>query len=370
MSKDPRLPEVGLRILFVSPGELVGAHLPFVRREAEALRAAGHTVEVFGFDNRSYLPWRVLSQVKQLRHAIRRFSPDIVHAQFGKFNALVAALAKGGAPLVITFRGTDINHNASYSRARSALGLAASQLAAFLGDGLVCVSREIRDKVLASRRRPCIVVPTGVDLRTFVPMERSQARERLGYGADERIVLFNAGRNPAVKDPELAAAAIDVAQVFMEKKTNREIRFVVLDGTAGPGEIPLYMNAADCLLVTSRTEGSPTVVQEAMACNLPVVSVDVGDVRERLAGVAECAVVERDAAALGAALAAVLREPRRSDGRAHAAALGVDAIAARLVELYAEVCGEPRGTRISVRSTALPESRARHTTVGAGRRLS
>jgi glycosyltransferase involved in cell wall biosynthesis len=343
----------------------VGAHLPFVRREAEALRAAGHTVEVFGFDNRSYLPWRVLSQVKQLKNRIDSFAPDIVHAQFGKFNALVAALAKGRAPLVITFRGTDINHNASYSRARSALGLAASQLAAFLADGLVCVSREIRDKVLASRRRRCIVVPTGVDLRTFVPMERSQARKQLGYGADERIVLFNAGRNPAVKDPELAAAAVGVAEVLLG-----EIKFLVLDGSASPDKIPLYMNAADCLLVTSRTEGSPTVVQEAMACNLPVVSVDVGDVRERLAGVAECAVVERDAAALGAALAAVLREPRRSDGRVHAAALGLEAIAARLVELYAEIYGAPRGTRISVRSTALPESRARHTTVGAGRRLS
>jgi glycosyltransferase involved in cell wall biosynthesis len=107
-----------------------------------------------------------------------------------------------------------------------------------------------------------------------------------------------------------------------------------------------------------------------MACNLPVVSVDVGDVRERLAGVAGCAVVERDAAALGAAVAAVLRDAQRSDGRAHAAALGVEAIAARLVELYAGIYGEARGTRISVRSTVLPESRARHTTVGAGRRLS
>jgi glycosyltransferase involved in cell wall biosynthesis len=145
-------------------------------------------------------------------------------------------------------------------------------------------------------------------------------------------VLFNAGHNPAVKDPALAAAAVAEARGYFS-----DLRYVVLDGSAPPDEIPLYMNAADVLLVTSKTEGSPTVVQEAMACNLPVVSVDVGDVRERLEGVLHCAVVSRDPVALGAALANVLREPRRSDGRVHAGGLAVEAIAAHLAELYRRV---------------------------------
>jgi teichuronic acid biosynthesis glycosyltransferase TuaC len=327
-----------LRVLFVSPGVLAGAHLVFVRREAEALRAAGHSVEVFAFDNGRYRPVHLAREVWRLRDEIRRLQPHVVHAQFGKFNALVAALAAGKTPLVITFRGTDINRNTRYSWLRSALGLAASQLAAFAAQGLVCVSSEIRSKVWARAGRPSIVVPTGVDIHSFVPLDRNAARERLGFGPDEKIVLFNAGKNPAVKDPQLAAGAVAEAK----KKIDR-LRFVVLDGTAHPEEIPAYMNAADCLLVTSRTEGSPTVVQEAMACNLPVVSVDVGDVRERLADVSECAVLPgRDPAALGQALAAVLREPRRSDGRAHAAALSVEAIAARLTDFYGTLLGKGR----------------------------
>jgi teichuronic acid biosynthesis glycosyltransferase TuaC len=342
MSGDRKFRTAPLRILFVSPGVLEGAHLVFVRREAEALRDAGHEVDVFGFDNESYLPWRLAAQVLKLRQAIRRARPDVVHAQFGKFNALVAAFSlrlfsyeKANPPLVITFRGTDINRNTKYSWLRSALGLAASQLAAFGARGLICVSKEIRSKVWAGATRPSIVVPTGVDLATFVPLDQAAARKRLGFGAEERIVLFNAGRNPAVKDPELAAAAVAEAQ----KKVGK-LRFVVLDGTAAPEDIPLYMNAADCLLVTSRTEGSPTVVQEAMACNLPVVSVDVGDVRERLAGVRHCAVLpRRDPAALGLALAALLREPRRSDGRVHAAALSIEAIAGRLTDFYGTLLG-------------------------------
>ena len=349
-----------LRILFVAPGALTGAHLPFVRREMEALRAAGHTVEAVSFDNSSYLPWHLASQFSEIKGLIGNFKPDLVHAQFGKFNALVAALAKGRVPLVVTFRGTDINHNTRYSSLRSAVGVAASQAAALLADGLVCVSREIAAKVWA--KKPCIVVPTGVDLKAFHPIDQHQAREKLGFAAHERIVLFNAGRNPAVKDPGLAGDAVCVAETLIGK-----IRFVVLDGTADPQDVPLYMNAADCLLVTSRTEGSPTVVQEAMACNLPVVSVDVGDVRERLEGVSQSVVTSRDAASLASGLVRILKERHRSNGREHAAALGVDAIAARLSEFYAALL---RGTPISVRSTTLPESRARHTTVGADRRLS
>ena len=333
-----------LRVLFVSPGVLAGAHLVFVRREAEALRAAGHEVEVFGFDNSRYSPAHLAREVARLGDAIRRARPDVVHAQFGKFNALVAAFStfligmsaemQKAPPLVITFRGTDINRNTRYSGLRSAIGIAASQAAAFAARAVVCVSREIRDKVWAAALRPALVLPTGVDLRTFVPMERDAARARLGWRPEERVVLFNAGRNPAVKDPELAAAAVAQAKAHLDG-----IRLVVLDGTAAPEEVPVYMNAADCLLVTSRTEGSPTVVQEAMACNLPVVSVDVGDVRERLLGVRHCAVVRRDPGALGLALATLLRHPRRSDGRAHAEALSVDAIAARLIELYGAVLG-------------------------------
>lgn len=316
-----------LRILFVAPAAPGGPPMPFVRREAQALRAAGHVVEIAGFDNRSYLPWRFAAQVLKLRAAVRRFRPDVVHAQFGKFNALAAALAAGRAPLVVTFRGTDINRNSRYSALRSALGVAASQLAALAARAVVCVSGEIASKVWVRR---CTVIPTGVDTRLFAPGERAVARRRLGFGERERIVLFNAGRNPAVKDPQLAAAAVAEA-----RRALGEVRFVVLEGDVAPDDIPLYMNAADALLVTSKTEGSPTVVQEAMACNLPVVSVDVGDVRERLAGVSCCAVVGRDPAALGAALAQVLRNPRRSDGRRHAEAISLEAITARLAQIYA-----------------------------------
>jgi glycosyltransferase involved in cell wall biosynthesis len=304
--------------------------MPFVRREADALRALGHEVQVHGFDNRNYLLF--FRELFRLRRKARTF--DLVHAQFGKFSALAAAMA--GRPLVVTFRGTDINHNTRYSPLRSILGRGASQLAAFFARGIVCVSREIERKVLARRWRPTLVTPTGVDLETFRPI--ADARAKLGYAADERIVLFNAGRNPEVKDPALAKAVVERAAAHIGP-----IRLVTLDGSAHPDEVPLFMSAADALILTSRTEGSPTVVQEAMACNLPVVSVDVGDVRERLHGVSACQVISgRDPEALGSALARVLAEGKRSDGRVHAAALDSAAVARKLVDFYERSAqGEP-----------------------------
>jgi glycosyltransferase involved in cell wall biosynthesis len=279
-----------------------------------------------------------LARAAELRAAVRRFRPDVVHAQLGRMNALAAACGAAGlAPLVVTFRGADIDRHTRYSALRSAVGVVASQLAAFLASGIVCASRGICARVLARRWRPTLVLPSGVDLNTFVPGERAAARARLGFGADERIVLFASGRNPAVTDPELAAEAVEDA-----RRRVGALRLVVLDGALPPEDLPDYMNAADCLLSTSKIGGSPAAVQEAMACNLPVVSVDVGDVRERLEGVSECAVVERCPMALGIAVAQVLRAPRRSDGRKHAAELGLDALASRLAAFYAEVL--PRGS--------------------------
>jgi glycosyltransferase involved in cell wall biosynthesis len=322
-----------MRVLFVTPAEPAGPHLPFVRREAHALRNAGHRVEMFAFDDRSCPPAYFFARAAELRAAVRRFRPDVVHAQLGRMNALAAACGAAGlAPLVVTFRGADIDRHTRYSALRSALGVVASQLAALLASGIVCASRGIRDRVLARRWRPTLVLASGVDLNSFAPGDRAAARSRLGFGVDERIVLFVSGRNPAVTDPELAGQAVEDA-----RRRAGALRVVVLDDSLPPEDVPHYMNAADCLLVTSKTGGSPAAVQEAMACNLPVVSVDVGDVRERLDGVSECAVVARCPIALGMAVAELLRAPRRSDGRRHAAELGIEALASRLAEFYAEI---------------------------------
>jgi glycosyltransferase involved in cell wall biosynthesis len=94
------------------------------------------------------------------------------------------------------------------------------------------------------------------------------------------------------------------------------------------------MSACDALLLTSDVEGSPMVIKEAMACNLPVVSVRVGDVPEVIGGVPGCALAERDPDDIAAKLVEILREPRRSEGRSHIDHLRNENIAAQVIEVF------------------------------------
>jgi teichuronic acid biosynthesis glycosyltransferase TuaC len=113
------------------------------------------------------------------------------------------------------------------------------------------------------------------------------------------------------------------------------VRMVVLYGGTPPPDVPELFNAADCLLLTSDSEGSPTVVQEALACNLPVVSVDAGDTGERLSGVSWSAIVPRDPAVIAAELVRVLKVPGRSNGRRKVDEFSAHKIAGQLRRIYA-----------------------------------
>jgi glycosyltransferase involved in cell wall biosynthesis len=105
------------------------------------------------------------------------------------------------------------------------------------------------------------------------------------------------------------------------------------------------MNACDALVLTSRLEGSPMVIKEAMACNLPIVSVDVGDVPEVVDGTIGCAIVERDPADIAARLIDVLRRPRRSDGRERVRRFSFDRTASEIVRVYEHALAKRRAAR-------------------------
>ena len=123
------------------------------------------------------------------------------------------------------------------------------------------------------------------------------------------VIFFNAGLSPKVKRLDIAEKVVAIARESMG-----EIKFVVMDGETPPDQVPTFMQASDCLLFTSDFEGSPTVIQEAMACALPIVSVPVGDIPERLRDVVPSYILPRDADRLAEALVRVLRERPRTNG--------------------------------------------------------
>jgi teichuronic acid biosynthesis glycosyltransferase TuaC len=319
-----------LRVLFLIPGLPDGNSMVFARRQAESLVAQGLAVEVF--DLRSRISPRVLwREFLRFRRMLGTFRPQVIHAHYGTMTAMFAVLASGKLPLMITYRGSDLNPLPSARKLRPAAGRLLSQLAALRASRIVCVSPQLRDRLWWGRDR-ATVLPSGVDAEVFKLASQRDMRLRLGWQEQDRIVLFNAGGDGPNKRLDLAQAATGEA-----RRWEPALRLEVLDGTVPPDRIPAMMNAADCLLVTSDAEGSPTVVQEALATNLPIVSVDVGDIAERLEGVAYSRIARRDAQSLGRALADVVTPPRRSDGRRRVAEFSSQRIARELGRLYRDI---------------------------------
>ena len=324
--------EAAPRVLFVIPGDGSGSSMIFIRRQIDALRAAGVIACDFHLGTRTS-PGTLLRERRRFRQVLREFSPDVVHAQYGTVTACFCLLSTR-LPVVVTFRGSDLNPCRSISRARSLAGRLLSHLAALGASEVVCVSEPLRRRLW---RRSANIIPSGVDTRLFYPRPKHEARAELGWPLDERVILFNAGRDPVTKRLDLAREATEIA-----RRSLHGIRLEMLDGTIPPVRIPTFLNAADCVLVTSLFEGSPNIVKEALACNLPVVSVDVGDVKRRLEGVHPSAIVPAHPDEIARSLVQILLAPTRSNGFAGIGEISSAAMTRRTLDVYRSVVQRSR----------------------------
>jgi glycosyltransferase involved in cell wall biosynthesis len=307
----------------------------FVKRQVESLNRIGSTHEVLmieGWRSR----WNYAKAIWRVRQALRSGRFDVVHAYYG-LCGFVAAWQRM-TPLVVSFCGSDLNPGfAGRDRAplRSLLVLALGQFAAWRARTSLVRSEEMRSRLaLRSTRDGARILKSGVDLDLFKPGDRAEARARLGWPLEPRVVLFVCAdpRLPAVKRPELARSVVERVK---KELPDAELRIVAgLD----PSALPDYYNAADILLLTSATEGSPNVVKEALACNLPVVSTAVGDVPRMLAGAPNCHVTAARIEEMAARIVEVLRSGTRTRTRERMEAYSLERTSAALLEVYRVAC--------------------------------
>jgi len=240
---------------------------------------------------------------------------DLVHANYGLTAPM--AVAQPRLPVVLSLWGSDL---------MGRYGPLTKRVAPFCDE--VIVMSEGMAEVYGEA---CRVIPHGVDLDLFEPMDRDGARETVGWPTDERIVLFPYPPKREVKNYPRARDIVDRVRDRLDRPVS------LRTATDVPHErMAYYFNAADALVMTSRREGSPNTVKEAMACNLPVVSTDVGDVRHRLEPV-EPSTVSDDDDELVAGLVEILRAGERSDGREHATEIGVEQMGTQLLSVYESV---------------------------------
>lgn len=289
----------------------------FARRQAKALAAMPNvTVATWFFAERSSLGGLLRSR-RSLREAIARHRAGVLHVHYGTITALLSVLSSP-VPVVVTYHGSDLNRTPGDGLLRDLAGRLFSQLAALGASGIICVSEGLR-RQLWWRRGRVRVIPMGVDLEHCVPVPHQEARQRLAWPDKPWRILFNHRDSPVKR--------LDIARQVEAclRADGIDACLEVLRGDVSSERMPLVLSAADALLLCSDQEGSPTMVKEAMACGLPVVTNDVGDVRERLAGVAPGAIVERDPARMAEALKEVLLLGRRSNGRDRVVANMADA---------------------------------------------
>lgn len=184
------------------------------------------------------------------------------------------------------------------------------------------------DEMAAELDRRCHVIPHGVDLDVFEPRDQAAARVEVGFEPDAKHVLFPYPPKRPVKDYPRAERIVE----RVDAELAAPVRLHTVQGV-DHDRMSVYMNAADSLLLTSKREGSPNTVKEALACDLPIVATDVGDVRKQLADVTPSAIGTTDAE-LVAGLIDVLERGERSNGRERARQLGLDQMGRRIRAVY------------------------------------
>jgi glycosyltransferase involved in cell wall biosynthesis len=179
------------------------------------------------------------------------------------------------------------------------------------------------------------VIPNGVDMGLFKPIDKIESRHKTGFSIDKKIIVFIADPDRDEKNFELAKSS--VAYYNRENPTNQAELCIV--NQIEHQQVPVYINASDVVILTSKWEGSPNIIKEAMACNVPIVSTDVGDVKEIIGATEGCFVCKADYKEIGSAISRALKFDR-TEGRIHITHLDSREISSKLVEIYKKLIND------------------------------
>jgi len=323
--------------MYPSPGRpWVGT---FVEQQVTGLQSVGVETKVLYFNRKEEGPFIYYRMGSLISEAIAVFRPHLLHVMYGGVMADRITCRSWSMPVVVTFHGSDLlgeNLSGVLRKLLSHYGVQCSWRAAKRAAGVVVVARHLERALPGEVDRGKVrVIPCGIDLERFKPMDRGACRRKLGWEAGSFQVLFPANAGDPVKRPWLARAAV---QELKEQGVPAGLH--LLKGVPY-SDVPIWINGSDALILTSLHEGSPTVVKEALACGVPVVSVDVGDVAERISGIDGCHLAEPEPGDLARKLLEVWRASRRVEGRKAMRALSIQGIAERLKSFYGELLQAP-----------------------------
>ncbi len=283
---------------------------PYIQQQVKSLQKYGIIPEYFLIEKKGFGGY--LQYFPGLIRKIKQLKPDLIHAHYG-LSGLLANLQRK-VPVITTFHGSDINN--PKVRQLSKIAMVLSTQSVFVSSNLA---------KLTSAKNKYTILSCGIDLNTFLPMDKTEARRRTGLKVRDIIVLFASSFSNKVKNYPLAEKAINLL--------DQNIKLIELKGYTQL-EVNLLMNACDAALLTSFSEGSPNFIKEAMACNCPIVATDVGDIKEITGGIPGTYICNFSAREIAEKLAVILSSDARTNGREKIFHLDMDLTARKLIEIY------------------------------------
>jgi len=290
-----------------------GGVAPFIDEQILSLEKKGIECNVFAISGKGMLGY--LKNFPRFIDAINKTNPDIIHAHYG-LTGLFANLQRA-IPVVTTYHGCDINRKSL--RWISKISIYLSKYNIFVNTTQV---------LLANPTNNYMVLPCGVNTENFFPMEKSVAQNKLKFESRIKYVLFSSAFDNEVKNYPLAKEAIEILQ-----SKGYALKLLELKGYSR-NEVNILLNACDIALLTSKREGSPQFIKEAMATNTPIVSVDVGDVAEVIKGVEGCFLCKQKPFDIAEKIKLALSFNGKTNGREMIKLLGINVIAESLESLY------------------------------------
>jgi len=317
------------KILFIVPqGSQPGA-MQFVYRLVKSLRENGLEIELLTVRT-SFLPHIFIKQAMRIRRETTSQKFEGVVAQYGTYTGLITTLFSR-LPVIVTFRGSDLNYVPSENIFKWVIQNMASQIAAARSSGIVCVSRKLSKKLWLGKNRKLAIIPSNIDLENFLPKRQDKCRKILGWDPIEPVCIFFSGSNHRVKRLDLAREIEARLQ-----KNGSPVKFMIFDHI-NSDMLSIVMNAADCMVFLSDHEGSPNIIKEACACNLPIISVDVGDVSDVLKDVDNCCIVPRDISIISECVERLSSLKTRTNGINQSELYSATRIAKLTIDFYVDI---------------------------------
>ena len=306
-----------MKVLFVASANK-GKIGPLVKAQGNSLAKRGVTVEYYGIKVRGLKGY--LSNIPGLRKTIKQTNPDIIHAHYS-FCGFVAALTLTNKPIVVSLMGSDIQAGAFF---RNAIRFFYHRI----WDAVIVKSPKMKSTLNLSKAH---ITPNGVDLSRFMEMDSTDLKKKFGFDLNKKTILFLADPSRHEKNYALAVKAFEYIK---QNNCKFKVRY-----NLSHMEVPEVINAAGVILLTSKWEGSPNVVKEAMACNRPVVATNVGDIEWLFGNEPGHFLTTFDPQDVASKIENALKfstEHQRTNGRKRIEELGLDTdnVAKKVIDVY------------------------------------